>query len=280
MESTISKPPNLKIIADDFGFHRSINEGIAYLLKDGYIDGASLMADGQAFDDVVGRLRGLENLSIGVHLVLVEEKPVLSGEQVPSLVGRQGSLHKNYTSFFGRYITGRIRKSDIEKELKAQIEKCISSGVKPDFLNSHQHLHLLPGITDIVIKLAKKYRIPRIRIVSEPLYGGDKFFRKIQSVFLRFLSRLAKNKIIKNRLTCNDFFVGFINAGNLSIEDIETAVELANRHPDKIIELGCHPGFENESLKIKYKSWGDYNWVKELKVLYEHFFKENQPSVE
>ena len=215
------------------------------------------MANGSAFNDAIQKLKDLPNADIGIHLVLVEEES-LSGIKLP----------KNHKKFFIKYILGLIKLSDIETELRVQLNKCIQAGIKPTFINSHQHLHLLPGITDMVIKLAIEYDISYIRTVNEPIgLSGGKLFRKMQLFFLNFLSAIAKKKIRRAGLESNDYFVGFINAGNLSKEDINKVEKLAEKYPDKIIELGCHPGYEDEKLRKKFKHWGNYNWQKELRLL-------------
>ena len=121
---------------------------------------------------------------------------------------------------------------------------------------------------NIVIKLAKEYQIPYIRLVNEPIYfGTSKLFRNIQLLFLKFLSELAGHKIKKAGLKHNDYFIGFTNAMKLSRQDIEHADELAEKYPNKIIELCCHPGYEDESLRKTYGRWDDHGWENELKVL-------------
>ncbi len=243
---------NLKIVADDLGLAKPINDGILELLKNGRINGASLMANGEAFEDAVESARSLPKANIGVHFVLVEGK---------SLIGMK--LPKNHKLFFLKYILGMINKKDIKSELEAQVNKIISAGIRPVFINSHQHLHLLPGIMDMVIKIAKENNITYIRLVDEPVHGHGKIFRKLQLVFLKFLSSLARKKIDNAGLVYNNKFIGFINAGNLSLEDIN----LTRSMEKGIIELGCHPGYENEELKKKY-GWGSaYNWKKELEML-------------
>lgn len=257
----------LRIIADDLGLHESVNDGIIELLKNKHIDGASLMANGRAFDDAIAEFAEVQPRHIGLHFVLVEEAP-LTGIKLP----------KNYKSFFIKYILGLIKLSDVEKECKAQIDKCINKGIKPSFVNSHQHLHLLPGIIDIAVKLAKDYGIQHIRIVSEPgPLGQGKLLRKLQLFVLQFLSKRAKRKIKKAGLECNDFFVGFINAGNMRKSDMEKAMSLSNKYPDKVVELGCHPGYENEDLMHKYKHWGNYSWQKELETLKTSYAIKNRP---
>ena len=257
----------LRIIADDLGLAKSINDGIIFLLKEGKVDGASLMANSEAFDDAVRQCLEVELSNIGIHMVLVEEKSLLDKGQVPTLLNHKELLHKNHRMFFVRYILGFIKKNEIEKECEAQIHKILRAGIKPQFINSHQHLHLLPGIINITISLAKKYGIPYIRIVKEPLRSKGGLFRKAQLIFLNFLSLMAKKKIIKAGLGHNDYFVGFINAGNLNLSDLASAIKLQKKHPDKFIELGCHPGFESPKLIDKYKHWGKYRWRKEIEVL-------------
>ena len=256
----------MKIIADDFGLHKKVNEGIVLGLKNGWINGASIMVVGEAYEDAIQRLKSIENPNIGVHLVLVEENPLSNINLIKSLVTKEGRLFKGHKTFLIRYILGLIKEKDIELELRTQINKLIKSGVKPSFLNSHQHLHLLPKIMDIVIKLAKEYDISYIRIVREPIEGLN-LVRIIGLVLLRFLSGKAEAKIRKNNLNTNDFFVGFLHAGNLKQNDIEKAKKLGSKYPNKVIELGTHPGYESEELKMKYGTWGSYSWQKELNIL-------------
>lgn len=248
----------LKIIADDLGLHKSVNDGIVFLLKEKKVDGASLMANGEEFDDAVKQCLEIGVMNIGIHLNLVEQRSIISGKP----------MSKNHKIFFIKYMLGLINKDDIWEELKAQVEKVIQAGMKPVFLNGNQHLHLLPGIMDTTIKLAQGYRIPYIRIVNEPAsLKKGKFFRQAQMVFLNFLSKLAKNKIKKAGLKCNDYFVGFINAGVMNNKTMREAKSLFEKYPDQMIELGCHPGYESEDLRTKFRHWGDYNWQKELRIL-------------
>lgn len=266
MEFTHSNP-GLFVVADDLGLNDAINDGIFFALKNGLIDGASLMPNGEAFSDAIQRLKDLSHVNVGVHLVLVEEKPTSDISEVGSLAAKDGYLHKNHKIFFIRYVLGLIDKNEIYLEIRAQIKKCVEAGIKPIFINSHQHLHLLPSVMDMTIRLAKEFGVPYIRVVTEPVgFDKDKLFRRAQLLFLNFLSWLAKKKIKKVGLRYNDFFIGFTDAGNLNIKSLSSAKKLQKMYPEKIIELGCHPGFENQELVEKYKHW-HYHWKKEIEVL-------------
>ncbi|MDO8496896.1 MAG: ChbG/HpnK family deacetylase [bacterium] len=238
----------LKIIADDLGLHERTNEGIVDLLKSRKISGASLMANGQAFDDAIKKIVEFKD-NIGIHFVLVDEKSILTGARLPN----------NYNHFFIKYFLGLVGLDFIRKELEAQIKKIEEAGIKPSFINSHQHLHLLPAITDIIIKIAKDHDVSYIRVVNEPNSHGH-WFRRVQLAVLSSLSNMARRRIIKAGLRCNDVFIGFLNAGQLSQKDIDLATKLSDE--GKIVELGCHPGYENEELREKYRHWR-YNWQKE-----------------
>lgn len=246
----------VQVIADDLGLNAAVNDGIFLGLNKGFIDGASLMPNGKAFEDALSKIRNLDNPKIGIHFVLVEENPLVLK-----------TFSKNHRIFFIKYIFGLISVRSIKRELEAQLNKCIQAGIKPAFINSHQHLHLLPGIMNIVIGLAKKHDILYIRTINEPVvFRKTKVMRKIQLLFLNFLSKLARSKIQKEGLLSNDYFIGFVNAGNLTKEDVLKAKNIKQPNPDKIIELGCHPGFEDEMLKENYRDW-KYNWKMEFELL-------------
>lgn len=248
----------LKIIADDLGLHKSVNDGIIFLLKKGKIDGVSLMANGEAFDDAIKQCLDFKFSNIGIHLNLVEQDSLISDKPMP----------KNHRVFLLKYILGLVGEDYIRQEFEAQIRKCVQAGIRPSFVNGNQHLHLLPKIMDIVIDLVKKYNLQYIRIVNEPLsWNKGKLLRQTQLFLLNFLSKFARNKIRKAGLKCNDYFVGFIDAGRLGKNDIIKAKKLAQEYPNKIIELGCHPGYEDNDLQNKYKHWQGYSWQKELELL-------------
>ncbi len=243
------------IVADDLGLHPVVNEGIVFALDNNYVQGVSLMPNAEATKDGVLRLKQINNPLVGIHFVLVEENPLTLK-----------SFPKNHKSFFIKYIFGIIKIKDIEKEFRAQLNLCKSEGIKISFINSHQHLHLLPGILNIVIKLAKENNISYIRTVIEPFRFKAGLIRGLESIFLHWLSTMAKNKIKKNGLITNDLFIGFLNAGNLSKNDLEEARNYSKKYKG-IIEVGSHPGLETKELREKYNKWGNYNWQKELELL-------------
>ena len=83
---------HLIVHADDLGLSEKTNEGILKAYRDGIVTSASIMANGTAFEHAVEICRENRPLDVGVHLTLVEELPVISREQVSSMVDRQGKM--------------------------------------------------------------------------------------------------------------------------------------------------------------------------------------------
>ena len=67
----------LIVCADDFGLDAAVNEAVETAHRDGILTCASLMVGAPAAADAVARARRLPRLRVGLHLVLVDGKPVL-----------------------------------------------------------------------------------------------------------------------------------------------------------------------------------------------------------
>jgi hopanoid biosynthesis associated protein HpnK len=255
----------LKLIvhADDFGLSEKVNDGIVQAFRGGILTSTSIMANGAAFDHAVRLCRNVPTLDVGVHLTLVEEKPVLRAITVPSLVNREGRLHRNASIFVAKYMMGRIRLRELRDELEAQILKVRDRGIAPSHLDSHQHLHMLPEILKTIVELADKYNIAAIRfpyeqIVLRPAIGPRSVIRLLRQVVLNIFCRWGKKRISLR----TDYFAGFSCGGNLHQENLQRLLQILPL--EGTCELMCHPGLDDpDSL---YFHW-HYNWSNELRAL-------------
>jgi predicted glycoside hydrolase/deacetylase ChbG (UPF0249 family) len=232
----------LIVTADDVGLHRGMTEGAIRAHREGIVTACSIVANGAAFDDAVDRLRDIPTLEVGVHLALVEEKP-LTPIRFP----------RKYTSFVPLYLARMISIADIERELRAQIERVLKSGLRVTHLNGHQHLHLLPRIFRVVRALAREYTIPYVRIVDD--HGGSA--RVLSMRALSFLGRGAKTAGLTNDRT-----IGVAIAGHLA--DVVPLLE----HVRGVTELVTHPG-----LGVSGYAWG-YDWERETRALCDAHLRE------
>jgi predicted glycoside hydrolase/deacetylase ChbG (UPF0249 family) len=251
----------LIVTADDVGLHRGMTEGTIRAHTEGIVTACSVVANGAAFEHAVERLRDVPALAVGVHLTLVEERPISAG--VPSLVGANDLFHESYAAFVPRYIAGQIHIGEVEREFRAQIEKLLQTGLKVTHANGHQHLHLLPRIFDVVQSLAEEYSIPYVRIVDEPRSVSAR------GAAIAVLSRLGRRARSRARLRTNDCTIGVTQAGHLT--DPRALIALLD-HVDRTTELVCHPGITDADLQRAY-DWG-YEWNAETHALCDSTVRE------
>jgi predicted glycoside hydrolase/deacetylase ChbG (UPF0249 family) len=247
----------LIVTADDVGLHPAMTAGAIRCHGEGIVTACSVVANGLAFDDAVEQLRSAPALSVGVHLALVEERPVSRSSDIPSLVDDAGRLHRSFRSFVPRYLAGWIRMVDLERELRAQIEKLLGAGLRLDHANGHQHLHQLPGIFDLLVRLCGEYGIGYVRIVDDgphlrPLHA----VRDGSIAVLSALGRRARRRA--GELRTNDRTIGVAEAGHLSRARLARLLDRVAG----VTELVCHPA----TSPAAGHDWG-YDWQGELDAL-------------
>jgi len=159
----------LVVNADDFGWSHSVNSGIVEAHTAGIVTRTSILATGAAFADAAALALATPTLAVGVHLNIYRGDTILPAERVSTLVGPDGRLLGSWQEIVRRLATGRFDLGQVEDELRAQIRHVIDAGLMPGHLDSEKHLHLWPGVFDVVCRLAVEFDIPIVRIVREPL---------------------------------------------------------------------------------------------------------------
>jgi chitin disaccharide deacetylase len=155
----------LIINADDFGYSLMVNQAILRGFERKFINSTSLMANMAGFDDAVNMVKRYTVLQgrVGVHLNLTEGYAVtrlLRG--LPAFCDDNGRLV--YDRQRALIHLGRKEKDGLYGELKAQLEKVLSAGIRPTHLDSHHHVHTEWAIAPLVCRLAREYGIRRIRL--------------------------------------------------------------------------------------------------------------------
>jgi hopanoid biosynthesis associated protein HpnK len=248
---------NLIVNADDLGWTAGVNRGIAHAHRNGIVTSTSLLANGRAFDDGVSVSRALPAMGVGVHLNLSDGAPLNTARAVPSLVDEQGKLSGGPEQLLLKLARRKLKLSEVEREWEAQIEKIRRAGISPTHLDGHKHVHMLPGLFPIAVKLAKKHGINSIRISSEAsslraaLSGksgrdaGVKLKQGIQARALKLLSGDARKLAEKAGIEAADYFCGIAQTGVLSRDGV---LDLLETLPDGTTELMCHPGYVDDDL--------------------------------
>src|ERR1700759_3725305 len=147
----------LILTADDFGAAVEVNEAVERAHRDGILTAASLMVSGAAAHDAVARARDMPSLRVGLHLVLVEGKPVLPARAVPDLVDGQGFFHTDMArAGAAMFFLPKVR-AQLAAEIEAQFEAFAATGLKLDHVNAHKHFHLHPTVLALMLRIGGEF---------------------------------------------------------------------------------------------------------------------------
>lgn len=256
----------LIVNADDFGLHPLINAGIIKGHQEGFITSTSLMPSAPCWQEAVRLAKENPRLGIGVHLTLVGGVPsVLPKEKVSSLLDDDGLFLPDYVAFAKRYYSGAVKRSELEAELRAQLERALSCGVNITHIDSHQHTHVLPGINSLVLKLSNEYNIIRVRIPKEGYLFTGGFQtgvgRLIGRSGLSFCADMAALRADSLGLRHPQHFYGMLAGGHLNAQLI---ANILRQLPEGVSEIMTHPGLDSAALG-KVFSW-QYHWREELEA--------------
>src|SRR5450631_1331786 len=111
----------LIITSDDFGLSSGVNRAVEQAWREGLLTWASIMPGGIAFEEalvIAGRNPGMQ---VGLHLTLVQGRPVLPPEEIPGLVDARGNFSDNPVSAGMRYYFVKRLHSQLKREIEAQI---------------------------------------------------------------------------------------------------------------------------------------------------------------
>jgi len=224
----LSARKQLAVNADDFGFTPDVNAGIVECHERGILTSTTLMANGDAFDDAVRLARATPSLDIGCHLVLVQGRSLLTGEELPPTTSQ----------LVAALARKRIRPYE---ELRAQVEKILDAGIRPSHLDTHKHTHLAPPVLDAVARIGEEFGIRWVRRPFDFPMSGRRapLPRRMLSDALGALRGRFHRVLSKRGLRTTDYFAGFQITGLYGTADL---VELLRAIPEGTTELMVHPG--------------------------------------
>jgi hopanoid biosynthesis associated protein HpnK len=233
--------------ADDFGLDPGINRGIAEAHCRGIVTSVSLMPMGDAFDEAITLAHKHADLAVGVHLTLVEGWPVLPAEKIPSLVTADGGFIKTPWGFLKRWASGQVLLGEVKKEIEAQVAKVADHGIRIDKLDSHMHLHLLPGIFQTVVEVGRKHQIKGIRLPREEFRwrGFGCMAGSAKQVVLRCLSLLHARRVRSAELFCPDYLCGVAESGQMTEGALLRTLSLLR---PGVTEIMVHPGYHDGDM--------------------------------
>jgi len=149
------QPIRLIVRADDMGYHNDINHAIIKAHKEGIVTSASIMPASLFFDEGVKLCKENPGLAAGIHVAVMGTgfRPVLSPEEVPTLVDARGYFFDTREELD----KANPARSDFEKEIRAQVDKAVRSGLH--FVYMDYHMNPPEVVADIVRKICLEQNV-------------------------------------------------------------------------------------------------------------------------
>lgn len=158
-------PADAKLVivhADDLGMMRSVNAASIKAFETGLVNSGSIMVPCPWLPDIANYARKHPEVDLGLHLTLTSEwttyrwGPVLPKDKVSSLLDKSGYLYLTESE-----AAAHANPSEVEAEIRAQIERARAFGIQPTHLDSHMGtLYQNKALFEILLKVAREYKLP------------------------------------------------------------------------------------------------------------------------
>jgi hopanoid biosynthesis associated protein HpnK len=238
--------------ADDFGLSPGVNRGIVEAFRGGVLTSTTMLTNARFVGEAVSLARAHPDLPVGIHLTLLWGAPLSDRADVPSLLDRDGHLPRSLGTLARRYFTGRLSLGEVRRELAAQIRAFLDTGLHPTHVDTHKHVHALPGVLDAVIAAASEFGIERVRVPAERGLdpAGDAAppasrSGRVKRDLLRFLCRGARKTVHSAGLRTTDHFLGIEHMACLNSATLHF---ILGHLREGVTELMCHPGYVDGPL--------------------------------
>ncbi|WP_333989623.1 ChbG/HpnK family deacetylase [Pseudomonas sp. S3(2024)] len=153
-------PRQVIVNADDFGLSPNENATIFAAFQTGVISSATAMANMPAFEAACAMARhpSLQG-RVGLHFNLTYGRPLSTS------ILRSRTFCDSHGVFdlsLPRHSLwlGREDRDAVREELQAQWQRCVEHGVRPSHIDSHQHVHNIWPIGEIVARFAARQGVP------------------------------------------------------------------------------------------------------------------------
>lgn len=212
--------------ADDLGGSQEINDRIFELMGRGRITSATILANSPELDTALRTVPLFPRHSFGIHLNATVYRPLTSNPDLTGLLGASGCFERKLEKVV---MTQKLRRA-LFREFCAQMETLIRGGIQISHIDSHHHIHTLPGVLPVIKAVQMKFRIRKMRITQnwyEPgLWPGRRklFQKRLYNAALRYMYAT----------TTTDGFTDFLT--------FYTAMQSIERMPFRSMELMVHPG--------------------------------------
>lgn len=260
----------LIVNADDFGLCKSANDAVIDLFEKGRLFSSTIMMPAPGAEQAVKFAVENPQYAVGIHLTLTSEwqKPYRWGTLTdsPSLIDEEGFMWRE-----SDLVEKNAKSEEIEREVRAQIDKAHSMGMKPSHIDNHMgslygHYTGRLSLSSLTFKImgdygyAYRYYTKTAKSLAPagvpyPIFAATTILTKHWS---------KKYKVITpDYLLFPDWGV-MEKKGADTIEKYKKEIlEIWTNIPEGVTETFIHPAFDTEEMKqitsTWYHRWCEYN---------------------
>jgi chitin disaccharide deacetylase len=241
----------LIINADDFGLTPAVSRGILDGHAAGVITSTSVMVTTPGWEDARARLQD-SSIDIGLHLNLGLGRPLTPAR---TLVDPNTGQFAGVSGLSFGALIRRTDPADVAAECRAQLELLRSAGRPVTHLDSHWHLHALPGIWAAVLGVAREQGIQWLRSPRVP--RRQQLIRAFYPFTLLGVASLWRRS---SRPRFADHFTGYAMNGAREFE--RGVLERLDQLEPGVTEFMVHAGYDEPSLA----ALDTYTWEREKEL--------------
>ena len=254
--------------ADDFGLSSGANRAIIRAWQDGILTSASLMVGGQAFEEAVELAKENPGLQVGLHLTLVQGRAVAAHPGFPAIADREGNFTNDPVHGGMRYFFLKPLSKQLRREIEAQIERFLATGIPLSHIDGHLNIHMHPVVFDILAELMPRFGVTSFRLSRERLGAELKLSRRrlvgkaVDAFIFAQLANRCRPALDRLGIAYAGEVKGLLNSGSMTEDYLLGALDGLG---EGVTEIYFHPGCHPDAELSKWMP--DYHHEEELAAL-------------
>jgi chitin disaccharide deacetylase len=231
----------LILTADDFGAAVEVNEAVEAAHREGVLSAASLMVGAPGAADAIARAQRLPALRVGLHLTLLQGRPVLPPAAIPRLLDRHGTFLSNPAALGARLGMSGAARRQLAAEIRAQFAAFSESGLRLDHCNAHLHFHLHPLVGRLIESIGVGFGLRAVRLPLEPtavLRQVERHAWSASAALTVPFARALRRRLAAANLLVAERTFGLRWSGQMSRARL---AGLVRRLPEGVSEIYLHP---------------------------------------
>jgi len=256
-----AKTKLLIVHADDIGLAQSVNEATLTAFEKGGITSGSIMVPCPWFADFAEHYKDHPGLDVGIHLTLTAEWDVykwggvLPATEISSLLDENGNFYATVEE-----VGQHADPLEVEKEVRAQIDKAIAYGIIPTHIDTHMgSVMATPELIEIYLRLGQEYKIPVF----------------VPRMILLGMSEEARQQMIRDYVLVDNFFMMNADDPGLSwAEAYGQMIEKMKPGLNVMIVHVAHDNAEMQAISVNHPAFGSAWRARDLAYLLSQEFRD------